>query len=73
MNRAVMEALQPSEKSCGCSPEDDEIFVQHTIDRLVRFGQRVGIGPEDMISLLESGVSVPDLLAFLEWKASARA
>jgi len=49
--------------------EEDEILLQHTVEKLVRFGQQVGVGPEDMISLLELGVSVPELLAFLDWRA----
>jgi hypothetical protein len=55
---------------CEDSAEQDEILLQRTVDRLVRFGQQVGVSPEEMILLLDSGISVPDLLAFLEWKGS---
>jgi hypothetical protein len=37
----------------------------------VRFGQQVGVTPEEMISLLDSGLSVRDLLAFLTSKVFA--
>jgi hypothetical protein len=44
--------------------------LQYVIVRLVQFGQQVGVSPEEMVLMLESGVSVHDLLAFLERKAS---
>ena len=37
----------------------------------VRFGQQVGVTPAEMISLLDSGLSVRDLLAFLATKVFA--
>jgi hypothetical protein len=40
------------------------------VERLVQFGHQVGVSPEDMISLLDSGVTIPALLAFLDSKAS---
>jgi hypothetical protein len=36
-------------------------------------GKQVGVTPEEMISLLDSGVSIPDLLAFLASKTSGAA
>jgi len=63
----------PGPNDCGAFPEEDEILLQRAVERLVHFGKLVGISPEEMISLLDSGVSVPDLLAFLEWKASETA
>lgn len=51
----------------------DDILLQGAVERLVRFGKQVGISPEEMISLLDSGISVPGLLAFLERKASEHA
>ena len=51
-------------------PKPDEILLQRAIERLVRFGQQVGVSPEEMVAMLDSGVSVYDLLAFLERKAS---
>lgn len=37
----------------------------------MRFGEQVEVSPEEMISLLDSGISVSELLAFLEWRASS--
>ena len=42
-------------------------------EKLVRFGQRVGVTPEEIISLLDSGISIRDLLAFLASKSSGAA
>jgi len=39
----------------------------------VRFGQQVGVTPEEMISLLDSGISIQDLFAFLASKSSGAA
>jgi hypothetical protein len=39
----------------------------------VRFGQQVRVTPEKMISLLDSGISIRGLLAFLAWKSSGAA
>lgn len=63
------------EQPPGSEPKDDsvkqdDIFLQLAIVRLVQFGQQVGVSPEEMVLMLESGVSVNDLLAFLERKAS---
>lgn len=64
---------EPSSSESGIFLEDDEILLQRAVERLVRFGKQVGISPEEMISLLDSGISVPGLLAFLERKASEHA
>jgi hypothetical protein len=48
--------------------EDDAILLQRAVERLVRFGQQVGVTPEDMIAVLDSGLSVRELLAFLATK-----
>ena len=64
---------QPSEsdpRDSEDSAEQDEILLQRAVEGLVRFGQQVGVSPEEMISLLDSGISVSDLLAFLKWKAA---
>jgi hypothetical protein len=36
----------------------------------VRVAQRVGATPEEIVSLLDSGICIPDLLAFLASKTS---
>jgi hypothetical protein len=44
--------------------------LEQAVEKLVRFGQQVGVTPEEMISLLDSGISIRDLLAFLASKTS---
>jgi hypothetical protein len=41
--------------------------------RVVRFGQQVGVTPEEMISLLDSGISIRHLLVFLVSRRSGAA
>jgi hypothetical protein len=53
--------------------EKDAILLQRTAERLVRLGQQVGVTPEEMISLLGSGITIRDLLAFLASKNSGAA
>jgi hypothetical protein len=53
--------------------ERDAILLERVAEKLVRFGQQVGVTPEEMISLLDSGISIRDLLAFLASKASGAA
>jgi hypothetical protein len=51
----------------------DSIMLEQVAEKLVRYGQQVGVTPEKMISLLDSGISIHDLLAFLAAKASGTA
>jgi hypothetical protein len=53
--------------------EGDALLLERVVERLVRFGQQVGVTPEEMISLLDSGISIRDLLAFLASKNSGAA
>ena len=53
--------------------ERDAILLERVAEKLVRFGQQVGVTPEEMISLLDSGISIHDLLAFLASKSSGAA
>lgn len=53
--------------------EIDPRLLEQTVEKLVRFGQQVGVSPEEMISLLDSGISMRDLLAFLASKSSGAA
>ncbi len=46
----------------------DAITLQRAVEKLVRFGQQIGVSPEEMISPLDSGIRVADLLAFLATK-----
>jgi hypothetical protein len=67
-----MKLLQSQESpanNCENVVEEDAVLLQQDVERLVRFGHKVGVTPEEMISLLDSGLSVRDLLAFLISKA----
>jgi len=50
--------------------EAEARLLQQAVEKLVRYGQRVGVTPEDMISLLDSGISIRDLLTLLASKDS---
>jgi len=71
-----MAARSPQSKG-GSRPGDfdekDAILLERVAEKLVRFGQQVGVTPEEMISLLDSGISIRDLLAFLASKSSGAA
>ena len=58
----------------GGHPEDfddeDTCLLEQAVEKLVRHGQQVGVTPEEMISLLDSGITIRDLLAFLASKTS---
>jgi len=71
-----MKPLQPPEllrQNCEDFVEKDAILLQQAVEKLVHFGQQVGVPPEEMISLLDSGISIGDLLAFLASKTSGGA
>ena len=71
-----MKPLQPPEllrQNCEDFVEKDAILLQQAVEKLVHFGQQVGVPPEEMISLLDSGISIGDLLAFLASKTSGAA
>jgi hypothetical protein len=53
--------------------EQDALLLKQAVEKLVRFGQQVGVTPEEMISLLDAGVSIRDLLALLASKTSGTA
>ena len=71
-----MKPVQPPEllsQDCEDFVEKDAILLQQAVEKLVHFGQQVGVPPEEMISLLDSGISIRDLLAFLASKTSGAA
>jgi len=45
-------------------------LLNRAVDKIIRYGERVGARPEEMISLLDSGMSIRDLLLFLASKDS---
>jgi hypothetical protein len=68
-----MKPSQPPEsltQTCEYFVEKDKFLLQQALEKVVRFGQQVGVTPEEMISLLDSGMSMGDLLAFLASKTS---
>lgn len=57
-------------QNCEEFVERDALLLHQTVEKIVRFGQQVGVTPEEMISLLDSGFSIRDLLVFLAAKSS---
>jgi len=53
--------------------ERDALLLEQVAEKLVWYGQQVGVTAEEMISLLGSGISIKDLLAFLASKSSGAA
>lgn len=53
--------------------ETDTHLLEQTAEKLVWYGQQVGVTTEEMISLLDCGISIHDLLAFLATKSSGAA
>ena len=53
--------------------EKDAILLRRTAERLVRLDQQIGVTSEEMIPLLDSGITIRDLLAFLASKNSGAA
>ena len=49
-----------------------EVILEKAIERLVHSGEQVGVSPEDMVALLDSGMSIRQLLDFLASKAVQR-
>jgi hypothetical protein len=45
-------------------------LLKQAVEKVVRVAQRVGVTPEELVSLLDSGISIPDLLAFLASETS---
>jgi hypothetical protein len=70
-------ATQPAQPTDRSLFEDfderDTFLLKQAVEKLVRFGHQVGVTPEEMISLLDSGIRMHDLLAFLGSKGSGAA
>ena len=45
--------------------ETEALLLEKVADKLVRFGQLMGMTPEEIVSLLDSGVSIRDLVAVI--------
>ncbi len=61
---------QPSPQDLS---EQEARLLEQLADKLICYCQKVGLTPEDLVSLLDSGVSIGDLLAFLASKPSGAA
>ena len=68
-----MEYLQPSRsitRDYEEFPGEQRRLLEQSVEKVVRIAQQVGVTPEDMILLLDSGFSIRELLAFLASKTS---
>jgi hypothetical protein len=50
--------------------EVDAKILEQAAEKLVLYGQQVGVSPEEMASLLDSGISIRGLLIFLASRRS---
>jgi hypothetical protein len=67
---------QPPEsltQNCDAFVEEDSLLLEQAVEKVVRVAEQVGVTPEEIISLLDSGISIRDLLAFLSSKRSGLA
>jgi hypothetical protein len=46
-------------------PEQHRRLLEQAVDKVVRVAQEVGVTPAEIVSLLDSGISIPDLLALI--------
>lgn len=53
------------QKLGDCLPLDQREVLERAVAKLVVIGQRVGVSASDMIELLESGLTVRELLEYL--------
>jgi len=44
-------------------------LLESAVEKLVRYGEQVGVTPEEMIALLDSGIGIRELLTFLASKS----
>ena len=49
----------------GELPEQRRRVLEGAVEKVVRLAQEVGVTPADIVSLLDSGISIPDLLALI--------
>jgi len=48
----------------------DSLLLEQAVEKVVLFAQKIGVTPTEIISLLDSGMSITELLAYLESKRS---
>ena len=57
-------------QNCDRLVEEHTLLLGQAVEKVVRVAEQVGVTPEEIISLLDSGISIRDLLAFLASKRS---
>lgn len=68
--------MEPLQTSRSTTQNYEEFLQQHrclltqAVEKVVRVAQLAGVTPEEIVSLLDSGISIPDLLAFIASKTS---
>jgi hypothetical protein len=68
-----MEPMQPREsrtQPCGGLVEEHSLLLERAVEKVVLFAQEIGVTPAEIISLLDSGMSITELLAYLGSKRS---
>jgi hypothetical protein len=48
----------------------DSLLLEQAVEKVVLFAQKIGVTPTEIISLLDSGISITELLAYLGSKRS---
>jgi hypothetical protein len=51
-------------------PEQRRRVLEGAVEKVVQVAQQVGVTPEEIVSQLDSGISIPDLLALIASKHS---
>jgi hypothetical protein len=60
-------------QNCDRFVEEHRVLLEQAVENVVRVAAQVGVTHEEIISLLDSGIGVLDLLAFLASKRSGLA
>jgi hypothetical protein len=60
-------------QNCDRFVDEHRLLLEQAVEKLVRVAEQVGVTPEEIISLLDSGIGIRDLLAFLASKRSGLA
>jgi|HubBroStandDraft_1064217.scaffolds.fasta_scaffold31058_1 hypothetical protein len=60
-------------QNCDRFVEEHRVLLEQAVEKVVRVAAQVGVTPAEIISLLDSGISTRDLLAFLASKRSGLA
>jgi hypothetical protein len=50
--------------------EEHSLLLERAVEKVVLFAQEIGVTPAEIISLLDSGMSITELLAYLGSKRS---